>query len=41
MKLKEKIYRITEEQNKKVKKNAKKQKVSEAEIIRNLIDTNL
>ena len=31
-------YRITKKQDAKVKKTAKKEKVSEAEIIRNLIE---
>jgi len=34
-------YRMYEKQDKKVKQAAKKQKVSEAEIIRDLIDKNL
>lgn len=39
MKLLQQTYRVTKEQNAKVKKTAKTNKQSESQIIRNLIET--
>ncbi len=40
-KMKQRTYRSTEKENLKVIKSAKKHKISEAKVIRNLINENL